>query len=73
MERLRSSATFTGNVGIGTTSPTSALQVAGPIATAYGAKTTAYTITSSDSVISTVTAGGAFTVTGGAGTLALTP
>ncbi|MCX6106259.1 MAG: hypothetical protein NTY08_10560 [Proteobacteria bacterium] len=57
------SLTASGNVGIGTTSPSTALQVAGPIATAYATKTAAYTITATDSVIAADTSSGAFTVT----------
>jgi hypothetical protein len=52
-----------GNVGIGTTSPNTVLQVAGPIATAYSAKTAAYSITASDSVIATDTSSGTFAIT----------
>ena len=59
----RVAITPAGNVEIGTTSPTSALQVAAPIATAYGAKTAAYSITATDSVIAAATAGGTFVMT----------
>jgi hypothetical protein len=53
----------TGNVGIGTTSPASLLQVNGAIATTIANKTAAYTLTASDSVITADATGGAFTVT----------
>jgi len=55
----------TSGVGIGASSPSSALQVVGPIATAINtsAKTGAYTITATDSTIQADASGGAFQVT----------
>ena len=52
-----------GNFGIGTTSPDSLLQVNGSIATTVANKTAAYTLLSTDSVITADATGGAFTVT----------
>jgi len=49
--RVKSLAHFAGNVGIGTTSPTSLLHTAGSFATAYVAKTANYTATISDYTI----------------------
>ena len=48
---------------IGTTSPTTALQVNGPVATAVASKTGAYTLTASDSIVIADATSGAFTVT----------
>jgi len=52
-----------GYVGIGTTSPNSSLHVAGPIATAIASKSTTYTVTATDSIVTASASGGAFTVT----------
>jgi hypothetical protein len=52
-----------GNVGVGTTSPTSLLHVAGAIATALANKTAAYTLTATDSVVTGDATSAAFTVT----------
>jgi hypothetical protein len=52
-----------GNVGLGTTSPNSLLQVNGPIATAVAAKTAAYTVTAADSLITGDATSAAFTIT----------
>lgn len=53
----------TGKVGVGTASPSSLLQVAGPIATAIATKTTNYSVTSVDSVLLCDATSGALTVT----------
>jgi len=53
----------TGNVGIGTASPASLLDVAGPIATAIATKTANYTATDTDSVLICDASSGALTVT----------
>lgn len=53
----------TGNVGIGTTTPTSSLTVSGAIATPVASKTAAYTLVASDSVVLCNATSGAFTVT----------
>ena len=50
-------------VGVGVSTPNSALEVSGPIATAITTKTAAYTIGASDSVILCNATSGAFTVT----------
>jgi len=52
-----------GNVGIGTTSPSSILQVAGPISTALTTKTANYTLTAADSVVLVNSTGGIVTIT----------
>lgn len=52
-----------GKTGIGVVTPNSPLQVAGPIATALSTKTTAYTVTASDSVILADATSAAFQVT----------
>ena len=52
-----------GNVGIGTTSPTSALHVNGAIATALVTPTTTYTVTSADSIVLANATSAAFSVT----------
>lgn len=53
----------TGALGINATVPNSALQVGGPIATAIIAKTSAYTLTGSDSTVTGDTTTAAFTLT----------
>lgn len=52
-----------GNVGVGSSTPNSTLQVAGSVATGFAAKSTAYTLTVSDSVVTGNASGGAFTLT----------
>jgi len=52
-----------GNVGLNTTTPHTRLHVAGPIATAYAAKTAAYTLTAADSIVAADATGAAFTLT----------
>ncbi|HLP82630.1 MAG TPA: hypothetical protein VK141_11690, partial [Nitrosomonas sp.] len=52
-----------GNVGVGTTSPNSTLQVGGSFSTAIGIKAANYTLTSSDNVILASAASGAVTMT----------
>jgi hypothetical protein len=54
---------FGGNVGIGTTGPTSTLQVSGSIATKVSTKTSNYTVTTSDSFVLVNATSGAVTVT----------
>ena len=58
-ERMR--ITSTGNVGIGTSSPTSTLNVSGSFALAYVAKTGTYTATANDYLVDCTS--GTFTVT----------
>ncbi len=53
----------TGNVGVGTVAPHSSLQVAGAVATAFSAKTAAYTLVASDSIVTGNATGGAFSLT----------
>lgn len=53
----------TGNVGVGTASPASLLDVAGPIATAITTKTANYAATDADSVLICDASSGALTVT----------
>ena len=60
---LYSITTSAGNAGFGTTTPTSTLQVAGPLATALSSKTSAYTITATDSTILADGTTAAFAVT----------
>ena len=48
-ERMRIDSS--GNVGIGTTTPSSKLEVVGPIETAFASKTADYTVTASDSIV----------------------
>lgn len=50
-------------VGIGTATPNSKLQVAGPIATAVSVQTADYTVTASDSVVTGDATAAAFTIT----------
>jgi len=52
-----------GKVGLGTASPNTLLQVAGPIATAITTKTANYSISSTDSVVLCDATGGSLTVT----------
>jgi hypothetical protein len=52
-----------GNIGLGTATPTSVLQVAGPISTALSSKSAAYTITATDSTILADGTSAAFQVT----------
>lgn len=59
LERMR--VTSTGNVGIGTSSPTSTLNVSGSFALAYVAKTGTYTATANDYLVDCTS--GTFTVT----------
>lgn len=61
----RLGGTVRGTVAIGAggpATPTSVLQVVGPIATAVAAKTAAYTLTATDSVVTADATGGAFTL-----------
>jgi len=51
VKRTGESFFSTGSVGIGSTLPNSTLEVAGSFATALATKTTAYTVTASDSII----------------------
>lgn len=53
----------TGKVGVGTASPNTLLQVAGPIATAIATKTTNYSVTSADSVLLCDATSGSLTLT----------
>ena len=52
-----------GNVGVGTTSPSSVLDVEGPISTAIAKKTTNYTLTATDRTIEGDASSGAITIT----------
>lgn len=54
---------FDGNVGVDVSAPKSTLDVGGSFSVAYVSKTSAYTATSSDCVISCDASGGAFTIT----------
>lgn len=53
----------TGEVGIGTASPSSVLTVGGAVATPVAMKTAAYTLAATDSVVVCDASGGTFTVT----------
>lgn len=63
-DNLRATITSDGDINIGASgSPGSKLTVQGPIATTYAAKTAAYTITATDSIINCNSTSAAFAVT----------